>query len=266
MAKKLYTDEMKEYLAEIVPGRRMNEVAKLMNKKFGTDFTESQMRNLKSRLRLKNGLPTNSKGLQKKMTTKEQDEFIRENYKGLYNKDLTDLVNEQFGTKFTVEQIKAYKARNKLNSGVGGHFEKGHEPFNKGLKQEDYMSPEAIKKSKTTRFQKGERPPNWEPIGYERITRDGYIEVKVRDGHKQRNFELKHRYLWEKEHGKVPKGYVLLFKNGDPLDVRLDNLMLVERAVLLHLNKQELLSEYPELNEAAVNLIKLYLKTSEVNM
>jgi hypothetical protein len=33
-----------------------------------------------------------------------------------------------------------------------------------------------------------------------------------------------HRHIWEQAHGPVPEGYVIRFKNGDQLDVRLDNL------------------------------------------
>lgn len=266
MAKKIYTDEMKDYMKEIVPNRRMNEVTKLMNSKFGTEFTVQQLTNLKSRLKLKNGLPTKVKG-ENKMFSDQQEAFIHQHYKGVFNKELTDLVNKQFGTNYTTDQIKAYKARNKLDSGIGGHFVKGQVPFNKGLKQEDFMSKEAIENTKKTRFKKGQSPTNYQPIGYERVSVDGYVEVKIRDEkgvHSTKNFELKHRYIWEQEHGKIPKNHVVLFKNGNKQDIRLDNLILIDRATLLHLNKQELLTEYPELNEVAVNLVKLQLKTNRI--
>lgn len=265
MPRKLYTEEMKQYLSEIVKGRTNKEIAKKMNEKFGTEFTESQMRSLKTRLRLKSGLPRKRKG-QGRITTKEQDKFIHENYKGLYSKQLTDFVNKEFGTNFTVKQIKAYKARNKLDSGITGHFTKGSEPFNKGLKQEDYMSAEAIERTKSTRFQKGQPAVNWEPIGYERITQDGYIEVKVRDDkgvHSSKNFESKHRIVWEQHHGEIPDDHIVIFKNGNPKDVRIENLMMISRGVGAQMNKQGLHSKYPEITEAGVNLIKLQLKVNE---
>lgn len=266
MPKKIYTDEMKEYLAEIVPGRRINEVTALMNQKFNTSFTETQMENLKTRLKLKNGLPTNIKG-NGKITTDEQDDFIRKNYKGLFNKELTDLINKEFGTSFTIQQIMSYKSRHRLDSGIDGCFEKGHKPFNKGLKQKDYLSQESLENIKATQFKKGQKPTNWEPIGYERISKGGYIEVKVRDQkgvHSVNNFELKHRLLWEKHYGEIPEKHVILFKNGNPQDIRLDNLMMIHRKVVAQVNKQGLYSHYPELTEAGVNLIKLQFKTKEL--
>lgn len=58
-------------------------------------------------------------------------------------------------------------------------FPKGHQPMNKGRKQTEYMSDAQIEKTKATRFKKGCIPKNHKEVGYERITRDGYIEVKT---------------------------------------------------------------------------------------
>lgn len=251
-------------MREIVPGNRNDKVAELMNAKFNTDFTKKQMQTLKSRLKLKSGLPTNVKGMQKKLTTPEQDEFIHENYKGLYNKELADLVNERFKTNLTTKQIKAYKARNKLDSGIGGHFKEGAPAWNKGLQQKDYMSKEAIARTKRTRFKKGQIPPNRVPIGTERISKDGYIEVKIQDGQTNDNYEFKHRVLWMAHHGEIPDEHIVIFKNGDKEDIRIENLMMVHRGISLHLNKQGLHSEHPELTEAGVNLVKLQFKTNEM--
>lgn len=265
ITRRIYTDEMKEHMKKVVPNRRMKEVTKLMNDKFGTEFTVSQLTNLKARMRLKSGLPTNVKG-QNKMFTDKQEEFIRGHVKGLLNKELTELVNKEFNTHFTVGQIRNYKARNKLSSGIKTTFKKGRAPFNKGMKQSDYMSAEAIERTKNTRFQKGQNPINWKPIGYERITRDGYTEVKVRDFkgiHSAENFELKHRILWEKHHGEIPEEHIVIFKNGDPQDIRIENLMMIPRKVALKLNQFELKSEFPEITELGVSLVKLQYKTKE---
>lgn len=202
----------------------------------------------------------------RRIFTDEIESFIRKHYKGLLNKDLTELVNEEFGTHLTVEQVRNYKSRNRLSSGIKTTFKKGQVPFNKGMKQSDYMSAEAIERTKNTRFQKGQDPINWQPIGYERITRDGYTEVKVRDEkgvHSTKNFELKHRVLWEKHHGEIPESHIVIFKNGNPQDVRLENLMMVHRGIGAQLNRQGLKSEYPELTEAGVKLIELQFKTNE---
>ncbi len=38
---------------------------------------------------------------------------------------------------------------------------------------------------------------------------------------------LLHRYVWEKHHGKIPKGYQIHHKNKDQLDYSLENLELI---------------------------------------
>ena len=204
--------------------------------------------------------------MSRRIFTDDIETFIHKHVKGLLNKELTKLVNEEFDTQYTVGQIRNYKARNKLSSGIKTTFKKGQVPFNKGMKQSDYMSAEAIERTKNTRFQKGQDPINWQPMGYERITRDGYTEVKVRDDkgvHSSKNFELKHRALWKKHHGEIPESHIVIFKNGNPQDVCLENLMMVHRGIGAQLNRQGLKSEYPELTEAGVKLIELQFKTNE---
>lgn len=73
--------------------------------------------------------------------------------------------------------------------------------MNKGRKQTEYMSEEQLAKTKATRFKKGHVPKNHKPVGYERITRDGYIEVKTAEPNV---FELKHRLVWIEHNGEIP--------------------------------------------------------------
>lgn len=63
---------------------------------------------------------------------------------------------------------------------------------------------------------KGNLPHNTKPIGYERISKDGYVEVKVKmrpsSPYCNDNFIPKHRLLWEAENGPVPKGHKLILR------------------------------------------------------
>ena len=262
MAKVIFTDEIKGYLAEQVKGRRNNELTDMINSKFGTDFSQTQIRDLKSRLGLKSGL--GSMCGNNRLTTDEQEEFIRQHQQGLGSQELADLVNGKFGTGFKASQMLSYRRRHNLLSGLTGRFEKGGDSWNKGLKQEDFMTQAQIEKTKGTRFKKGSIPPNWLPIGSERVTVDGYVEIKVADGQKQNNYKLKHRVLWQAHHGEIPKGYVVMFKNGNSLDLDIRNLMLVSRGQLAVFNKQYKRTESPILNEAILNKIKLDLTLKEL--
>lgn len=108
-----------------------------------------------------------------------------------------------------------------------GFFPKGHQPANKGRKQTEYMSIAQIEKTKKTRFKKGDIPKNHKPIGYERITKDGYIEVKTTEPNV---FELKHRLIWTKHNGAIPTDCVIRFRDGNKLNVDISNLYLVSKS------------------------------------
>lgn len=106
-------------------------------------------------------------------------------------------------------------------------FKKGHTPANKGKKQTDFMSEEAIERSKATRFTKGHVPKNHRPVGYERVSRkDGYISVKIAEPNV---FRLKHRIVWEEHHGPIKKGENIQFKDGNPQNCNIENLYLIKR-------------------------------------
>ena len=52
-----------------------------------------------------------------RLFTEEQEKFIRDHAKGLYNKELADLVNKKFGLSITTSQVRAYKKNHKISSG-----------------------------------------------------------------------------------------------------------------------------------------------------
>ena len=161
--------------------------------------------------------------------TDEMKQFILDNYKGRYNQELADLFNQKFNTNITSRTIKSYKANNKLNSGLTGKFRKGQTPHNKGKK----MPKEVYEKVKHTMFAKGNVPPNHRPVGSERISKDGYIEVKVAEPNKWR---LKQRVVYEETKGKIPEGCPIIFLDGNKRNFDIDNLRCITRSELLYLN------------------------------
>lgn len=156
--------------------------------------------------------------------TPDMDNILKENYPYKETSEVAKMLG------LTTKQIICRARRLKLHKspevfkGIreNGMFLKGHVPFNKGKKQHEFMSEEVIQKTIATRFKKGQIPVNVKNVGYERITRDGYVEIKTEKG-----FVLKHRMLWEKYYGKIPKRHVIRFKNGNKQDVRIENLELV---------------------------------------
>jgi hypothetical protein len=89
-----------------------------------------------------------------------------------------------------------------------------------------------------TQFKKGVRQGVavrlYKPIGTERISKDGYLERKINDElPPQRRWRAVHLVVWEAAHGPLPKGHVIVFKNGNKRDIRLENLECISRAALM---------------------------------
>lgn len=111
-------------------------------------------------------------------------------------------------------------------------FKKGHVPDNKGKKQTDYMSADAIVRTKSTRFQKGNLPHN--AVGF----KDGDFGLRPDKTGRiywyTRLFLGKwyplHQNMWEQKNGKLPKGHCLWFNDGDSMNCELSNLGLITRA------------------------------------
>jgi len=189
--------------------------------------------------------------------SQEQIQFLRDNVKGISLKQLTERFNKCFGTNLSEHAIAMQKAKYGLKSGiVGGRFEKGSIPHNKGKK----MSREQYQACSKTMFKPGNKPKNTDPIGTEKLLVDGYVWVKVNDKPKvpkRENWKQKHKLLWEREYGPVPKDSVVIFKDGDPTHVELDNLECVTRSQLLILNKQKLICKDKELTEAGIAVARL---------
>lgn len=142
-----------------------------------------------------------------------------------------------------------------------GRFEKGHIPFNKGKKWSDYMSEESQEELRKHLFKKGNKVHNSRPIGSERFDKDYYVVVKVAEPNK---WQLKHRYLYEQKYGKIPKGYNLIFADGDKYNFDLDNLVLVSNAELLIMNKKGLYKKNKELTKTGSLVAKVINKTNKL--
>lgn len=167
------------------------------------------------------------------VVTKEDDDFIRENYLYIPVKMLADILGygdgvmqrriKQLGLVIPKEIIEQRKKDSQIK--------KGNIPPNKGQK----MSPDLYEKCKATMFKKGQIPAN--AIGF----KDGDITIRHdhqnRDGKPYKYIRLElgkwyplHQYKWELVNGKPPKGHCLWFIDGDTMNTDLSNLELITRA------------------------------------
>lgn len=127
-----------------------------------------------------------------------------------------------------------------IKAGMNSRFTKGSIPFNKGIKGNP-AHPNAV----ASLFKKGNLPHNYVPVGTERITKDGYKEVKIED---PRTWVLKHRYIYEQHHKTIiPKTHIVIFLDGNKLNCDIDNLALISKR------------DNIERNSGSVNLSDTYL-------
>lgn len=195
-------------------------------------------------------------------------DYLRKNYADMSSKG----ISENLGISVCSVHNKAYQLGLKKSKaflqqqgkrveiyGKKYQFKKGNISFNKGKKQIEYMSAEAIARTVKTRFKKGIVPHSAKAEGHERIDREGYIYIKPKQG----KHILKHVWLWEKTHGKVPDKHVVIFKDGDKKNITLENLECITMAENMRRNT---LHQYPaELQQAIKTKNKLVKLISKQN-
>jgi HNH endonuclease len=185
----------------------------------------------------------------------EQMSFIKNNCT-LSRKELTTLVNYHFETKFKVDHIKSLCTRKNWVTGRDGRFEKGHIP----------APSSGAKGPNKTSFKQGHKPHNWQAIGHERTTSDGYLQRKVTDtGSTVDDYVEVHRLLWEEHNGPIPEGHNIIFIDGIKRHIEIDNLEMVTRGELVVINKRRLLTTAPELRHAAITLGRLIHRRAQVS-
>lgn len=133
----------------------------------------------------------------------------------------------------SVSSLRGLRKRMKWKTGRTGRFEKGATSWNRGKKLGNNPG------SARTQFKSGQLPHNTKYARHERVGTHGYVEISIERTNPHTGFErryvLKHRLLWEKEHGPVPDDMVLKCK-GDRLNTDPANWTLIPRGVLPRLN------------------------------
>lgn len=182
--------------------------------------------------------------------TEEEHKFLQSFIPGHTYKEIVAEYNKRFEEPITESRVKGYMNNHKINNGLTGRFKKGNVPFNKGKKGV------CAKGCEKTWFAEGHLPHNTKPIGYERISKDGYIEVKIkmRPSHPgcNDNFKLKQRLVWEEAHGPIPEGCNIIFLDGNRQNCDLENLAIVTKAEHQQMTRRGLRSAIPQITETGI--------------
>lgn len=235
------TAEEAAWLRENAEGRTCPELAAAFRERFGWAPAEHS---LYTWLR-ENGFRPPGRG---RRLSAEEEAFLRSSIPGRTRREAAEAFNERFSPPITPGFVKRFSARTGVRSGLSFEdfrFEPGRPGWNKGMRQEDYMSPEAVERSAATRFKKGGRPWNLLPVGSEFVDADGYVYVKVRDDPGGRRFAPgrsgnwvpKQALVYEEAHGcPAPADCMLAFADGDRRNFAPDNIVAVPRRLWTVIN------------------------------
>lgn len=247
---RVYNKNMLEFLAEHYPNNMIRELTAKFNKSFGKHKTEQQIKACLSNHKIKAGVRRT------RTERKYNDEhlaWIKEGYKNLNIRRLTAAFNKRFKLKVTESSIRACTRNHAFKSGRMGHFQKGQESWNKGMKG-------LMTGGDAGFFKPGHMPINHRPLGSERVTVDGYIEIKVLE---PSTWDLKSRVVWRDHNGEIGSNDCIVFSNNNPLDCSIENLRLVTRREHVVMNKNGYSGFTDELKDTAHNLVKLQIKTKD---
>lgn len=210
----------------------------------------AEIENRISELRIELGIQPGTDRAGQKYTEAE-DEYLRQNYSDSTRQELERALGRpgravcqrarKLGLKKSADFMKKHS----------GRFNPGHKTWNKGKPGSTGLHPN----SRRTQFKKGVRSPTWQPIGYERVTKDGYLERKVTDTGTQKDFVAVHRIVWQEANGPIPDGHAVVFRSDDKLDHRLENLELISREELMLRNSRH--NHPPELIPAMAKVSQL---------
>ncbi|MDD5292867.1 MAG: HNH endonuclease signature motif containing protein [Candidatus Izemoplasmatales bacterium] len=197
----------------------------------------------------------------------EEISWLKENYKKHERPILLKMFNSTFHSDISDGALKSILKSHKIFSGRTGRFVKGQVSFNKGLRWDDFMTPAGRIRSLETTFKKGHTPCNTLPIGTLMMKGDGYVWVKVREtglpNRPWRLWEQKHRLVWEGANGPIPKGYNIIFLDGNRWNFDLSNLMMLSKRQHATMCKLGMYTKDPDLTKTGILVVEVIRKACE---
>jgi hypothetical protein len=195
--------------------------------------------------------------------TKKQEKFILANYLLIPTKRLANQCGcnaprihnflKKHGLEIPQDQREIWKK--------AAMFQNNHKTWNKGKPMEEYMTPEAIAVIRSTQFKKGQPAKNEKYNGYERITKEGYVMVRVAKG----KFKLKHRLEWQEKIGPLKSTEILVCRSDNPRNTDPSNWDKITREEnMLRNSRHEFIKELVP-TMALISNLKKTIKKRESN-
>lgn len=161
-----------------------------------------------------------------------EDRFLELNYMQMGVKTMANILKRSHcGVKGRMDRLGFIQPSELIHKiKKNNQYQKGQIPHNKGIK----LPPEIYEKAKHTMYKKGNVPHQTKENGYisyrvERL-KSGKIKMYKFIRVSKCKWKPLHAYLWEQNNGVIPKGHIVIFKDGESLNCDIQNLELITRA------------------------------------
>lgn len=213
-------------LRELYPTTPNSELGKVMGRSHDSVLGRAHVLGLRKAEGHRHPMP-------KQMWTDERVAWFRSFVPGHTEREISAEHERIWGFSLTEGQIGNAKTKLGVRSGTrGGQFRKGQEPPNKGLTWDEMgFTDEQRERMIATQFRKGNRPHNSGHLLDERVTKDGYVQVKVdpRNAKNPMGYWIgKGQFVWMQANGRDwPDGHRCVFADGNNRNFDPDNIVAV---------------------------------------
>ncbi|MDE7431507.1 MAG: HNH endonuclease [Lachnospiraceae bacterium] len=211
-----YTQEMIDWLCEAYRKRdftNFDELTSQFNNRFNTSFTRSAIWHKTNRALDNQIIRTVERVKPRVVWTAAMIEYLKLHLNESSYNTLAKQMSDEFKCYITASSLEHKVSRLGLEKDLSVVYKyRGH---NAGC------------------FKKGRPSVKRAPIGYERTDWQGNIWIKYADPDK---FMRKARFIYIQHYGDIPKSHNVVCINGDPNDLRIENLIALSNSELAYFN------------------------------
>lgn len=250
-------DGFEAYVRSLFDGRRVwADIARMVAERYGITMTKGQLKAYAKNHRIVYGHRDYVPPRKAFVAIPGFTAWFEANQAGMTAVEMSMLARDELGISMTPAQAKAFRKNHKIASGRTGRFERGHVPFTKGKKLEEFASPEGIRRSSATRFRKGNRPHNWLPVGTISTKSDGYLWIKTAEPDKWMQYQ---RWIWLQAGRTIPDGCLVTFLDGDNRNFNLDNLAVVTEGESAELTTRHLRFGSGTIGQVGLDIARIHI-------
>jgi hypothetical protein len=215
--RKVWTKELEQRLRELYPELTTHKVAEILGLSRSSVASRAKLLGIRKKA-----------GYKWTVKDSAEDRIDIVEFKRMYpntsNNDMAKTFKIGYGTVKNI--ANKYGLRKAAGFSNSGRFKKGQKSWNKGTKGVCIGGVQ-------TQFKKGHKPKNTLHDGAIRVRTDRlkngterkYQWIRISEG----KWHMLHVHRWEKANGAVPRGHIVVFRDGDTMNCELSNLRLKTR-------------------------------------